>query len=136
MTTKLSKKPRAHYDCTNCPAYCCSIYERVAVKQRDLRRLARHFGLTHEAAKDRFTKLHGRERVLRRQKDPILGRACMFLDVETRGCTIYEARPEVCRDYPGRPRCGYYDVLEFERETQGDRSVVPLVQISFLKKRA
>jgi Fe-S-cluster containining protein len=131
----MSEKPPVAYDCTRCMAYCCSIYERVAVEQGDLRRLARHFGLTMKAAEARFTKRYGKERILRRKKDAVLGRACRFLDPETRGCTIYEARPEVCRDYPGRSRCGYYDVLQFERKTQEDPSVVPLIQITFQNRK-
>ncbi|WP_437600615.1 YkgJ family cysteine cluster protein [Sorangium sp. So ce590] len=131
MTTTLKAKRRVSYDCSKCPAYCCSIYERVEVTPRDMRRLARHFGLTLEAAEERFTKRYSGERILRRQSDPVLGRVCRFLDLTTRGCTIYEARPEVCRDYPGKPRCGYYDVLQFERETQDDPNVMPLVQITF-----
>jgi len=136
MSTNDKATPRAAYDCTKCPAYCCSIYERVEVKKRDIQRLARHFGLTIPAAERRFTKLYGKERILRRQADPLLGRACRFLNLETRGCTIYEARPQVCRDYPGRPRCGYYDVLQFERETQSEGDdVLPLVQITFRSQR-
>ena len=33
-------KPRSYYDCVDCPAYCCSVYERVQVTPRDVRRLA------------------------------------------------------------------------------------------------
>lgn len=135
MTTTLKAKLRVSYDCSKCPAYCCSIYERVEVKQRDLQRLARHFGVSVEVAAQRYTKLYGKERILRRQVDPLLGRVCRFLDLATRGCTIYEARPEVCRDYPGRPRCSYYDVLQFERETQDEPDVIPLVQITFRSKK-
>ena len=50
----------------------------------------------------------------------------MFLDLKTRRCTVYEARPAVCRDYPDRPRCGYYDFLKWEREFQDDPDFVPL----------
>ncbi|EYF03921.1 YkgJ family cysteine cluster protein [Chondromyces apiculatus] len=128
-------KPRIHYDCTKCPAFCCSIYERVVVTQRDVKRLARHFELTHEEAERRFTKRNGDERILRRQKDPLLGQTCRFLDLETRGCTIYHARPQICREYPGRTRCGYYDILQFERATQEDDSVLPLIQLRFLKPK-
>lgn len=136
MTTKSKAKPRVDYDCTKCPAFCCSIYERVEVKPRDLQRLARHFGLSVAAAERRFTKRYGdKERVLRRQVDPLLGRTCKFLNLETRGCTIYEARPQVCREYPGRKSCGYYDVLQFERETQGDPDVLPLIQITFRTRK-
>jgi Fe-S-cluster containining protein len=73
-------------------------------------------------------------RVLRRQKDPVFGRACRFLNLETRGCTIYHARPKACREYPGRSRCSYYDVLRFEREIQQDQDIVPIVRLTFLKR--
>jgi Fe-S-cluster containining protein len=55
----------------------------------------------------------------------------MFLDQKTRGCTIYKGRPAVCRAFPGRSRCAYYDLLKFEREQQGDENVVPVVTITF-----
>ena len=33
---------------------------------------------------------------------------CVFLDPLTRSCTVYERRPEVCRDFPAiGPRPGY-----------------------------
>ena len=44
----------------------------------------------------------------------------MLLDQEKRRCTVYEARPGVCRKYPDSNRCGYYDFLKFEREAQDD----------------
>jgi Fe-S-cluster containining protein len=124
-------KPRAQFDCARCPAYCCAIYERVAVSKRDVERLAKHFGVTVETAMERYTKLYNGERVLRRTADPIFGKACLFLDRETRGCTIYHARPSTCREYPGRSRCSYYDVLQFERQQQNDPEALPLVQITF-----
>ena len=125
------EQPRVHFDCSKCPAYCCSVYERVTVTPRDIKRLAKHFNLTFEQARRRHTKMHGGERVLRRAPDPIFGEACKFLDRETRGCTIYHARPGVCREYPARTRCAYYDLLKFERQQQGDNTVIPLVQITF-----
>lgn len=127
--------PRAHYDCTDCPAYCCSIYGRVEVTPTDLTRLATHFGLSEDEAARVYTTRSDGERVLRRKKDKLLGEACRFLDAKTRGCTIYEARPQVCRDYPGKPRCAYYDVLKFEREVQGDDTVLPLFNITFRPSR-
>jgi hypothetical protein len=119
------------YDCNKCIAYCCSIYERVQVTPRDIRRLAAHFRLLPELATARFTKLFGKERILRRRADPIFGQACMFLDRETRKCTIYHARPDVCRNFPDTSRCAYYDLLSFERKQQNDPDVLPLVKITF-----
>ena len=126
-------KPRVYFDCTKCPAYCCSVYERVQVTKRDLNRLARYFNVSVETARRRYTLMHKEsgERVLRRVKDAIYPETCMFLDQETRGCTIYHGRPAVCREYPARTRCAYYDLLQFERRQQDDETVVPLVQITF-----
>ncbi len=125
------EQPRTYFNCSKCPAFCCAIYERVVVTKRDLNRLAKHFGVAVDQAARRYTRMVSGERVLRRSRDPIFGKACMFLDKETRGCTIYHGRPEVCREYPARARCAYYDVLQFERCQQDDPNVIPLVQISF-----
>ncbi|MBA3804277.1 MAG: YkgJ family cysteine cluster protein [Acidobacteria bacterium] len=133
--TLTDEQKKVQYDCSKCPAYCCSIYERVEVTKRDLNRLAKYFKMTVEATEKRYTKRHSGERVLRRKKDPIFGMACQFLDPETRGCTIYHGRPNVCREYPARTRCSYYDLLQFERRQQDDVNVLPLVQITFRKVR-
>jgi len=127
----IGKQP-SYYDCSRCPAYCCSVYERVRVTKRDLKRLANHFGIGVRRAVQRFTTTYESERILRRKADPIFGKACKFLDPVTRQCTIYDARPKVCRDFPSRARCAYYDLLRFERRLQGDETAVPLVQITFL----
>lgn len=125
------EQPRVYFDCAKCPAYCCAIYDRVQVTKRDINRLAKHFGVSVEEATARYTKTWGGERVLRRKKDVIFKEACQFLDPETRGCTIYHARPTVCREYPNRSHCAYYDLLKFERQQQDDPTVLPLVQITF-----
>ena len=124
-------KPRSYYDCVACPAFCCSVYERVQVTPRDLRRLAKHFGVSEEVAKDRYTKMYAGERVLRRKKDHLFGQACQFINPETRGCGIYHARPAVCREFPTSTRCAYYDLFQFEKEQQDDPDTLPVVQITF-----
>lgn len=119
------------YDCDKCVAYCCSIYDRVQVTPRDIRRLAVHFRVLPEVASQRFTKLFGKERILRRKADRLFGQACMFLNQETRKCTIYQVRPAVCRDFPDSSRCAYFDLIEFERKQQNDADAIPLVKITF-----
>jgi len=128
-------QPRAYFDCNKCPAYCCSVYERVQVTKRDITRLAKHFGVSYETARRRYTKDYQGERVLKRVADEIFPETCMFLDQEKRCCTIYHARPGVCREYPARARCAYYDLLRFERIQQDDATVIPLVQITFREVR-
>jgi Fe-S-cluster containining protein len=115
---------RVLYDCDKCPAYCCS-YDRINVTKTDVKRLARHFGLTVEKTQGRYTKISHGERVLRHQQDHIFDRVCEFLDTKTRRCTIYDARPTVCRQFPEGRRCGYYDFLSWERERQDDPEFIP-----------
>ena len=109
------------YDCSRCPAYCCT-YARIGVTPRDIARLAARFAVTVEEATRRFTQkgYEKGERILRHRKDEIFGTACRFLDKETRKCTIYEHRPSICRAYPATRRCGYYEFLKFERNAQED----------------
>jgi Fe-S-cluster containining protein len=127
MTTPNDAPParKPSYDCLKCPAYCCS-YDRIIVENKDLRRLAKHFGIELETARRRFTKVMEGEQVLRHQKDKVYGSVCMFLDIKTRRCTIYDARPGVCHEYPDKPHCGYYDFLKWERTHQEDEKFIPL----------
>jgi len=133
MAKKITdEQPRVYFDCAKCPAFCCAVYERVEVHAKDLKRLARHFGVTVATAARRYTKMNGEERVLRRKPDPILGESCQFLDRATRRCTIYTARPDTCRNYPNRVRCAYFDLLQFERRQQQDQpNVIPLIKLTF-----
>jgi uncharacterized protein len=124
-------QPRAYFDCNKCPAFCCSVYERVRVTKRDVTRLAKHFGVPYEVAWRRYTKDWENERVLKRVEDYIFGETCTFLDQRTRRCTVYTARPGTCREYPARSRCAYYDLLQFERKQQGNDTVVPVIQLTF-----
>jgi hypothetical protein len=124
-----NKTIRISYDCSKCPGYCCS-YPRIEVKDRDVERLAKHHGLSFEQAERKFTRWYasdeGRERILRHQKDSIYGSICRFFDTDARRCTIYAARPTVCRQYPNGSKCGYYDFIRFERKHQDDPDFVPL----------
>lgn len=121
---------KAQYDCTNCLAFCCTIYERVGTEEHDIQRLADHFGVSFKTAKRKYTEIRHGDRVLKRQPDPLLGETCKFLDLDTRMCTIYDARPDTCREYPPTKKCVYYDVLQFEREHQGTNDVVINFELS------
>ncbi len=116
------------YDCSKCPGYCCS-YDRIPISDFDIRRLAKHFGIPFATARRRFTYPHVhdgvQETLLRHPRDHVYKSICRFFDREERRCTVYAARPNVCRRYPSGPRCGYYEFLAFEREQQGDEEFVP-----------
>jgi hypothetical protein len=115
------RAPRTFYNCLKCPAYCCS-YDRIVLSSADVERLARHFNLSVEETKRRYTKAGTEpgEVIMRQKKDEHFNLVCQFLDGETRRCTIYDGRPRICREFPGSNRCGYYDFLSFERRAQED----------------
>ncbi len=118
-------RPRPQYNCMKCPGYCCS-YPRIPVTESDVARLAQHFDITPVQARRRFTRKGGEEgeQVLRHQSDPVFDSICRFFDTDQRRCTVYEHRPEACREYPGTTRCGYYDFLASERRRQEDPDLV------------
>jgi Fe-S-cluster containining protein len=110
----------AVYNCSKCPGYCCS-YPLIPLNKRDVARLAKHFGLTFEKAQKKFTKVDAEAPyAMRRKDDEHFGKICQFFDTEERRCTIYHARPTICREYPGSKSCGYYDFLLSERNSQED----------------
>ncbi len=118
------------YDCSKCPGYCCS-YHIIPVTRRDLKRLATHFAITVGRVKAKFVVKNDEEHrkdgefKMRRKADEYFGRICRFFDTEKRCCTVYAARPAICRAYP-TGRCGYYDFLANERSTQEDPELVAL----------
>ena len=121
-------KPRLRYNCSKCPGYCCS-HARIAVSDFDIARLARHFDLTTGQAK-RASPITTRPRksTSRSCGTSVItstSRSAASSTPSERRCTIYEARPNVCRKYPYGNRCGYYDFLKFEREHQDDDEFIP-----------
>jgi Fe-S-cluster containining protein len=138
LSKKMGVNPvKVDYDCGQCPGYCCS-YPRIVVSEDDIERLANHLGLSRKKAESRHTRRYKfasddpseavDERILKHKKDPIYGSICGFFDTKKRRCTIYEGRPEVCREYPNGKTCGYFSFLKFERKQQGDKTFVPLLR--------
>lgn len=113
------------YDCSKCPGYCCS-YDHIEVTANDARRLAKHFDMPETAFSQRYLKIvPDGYQVLRHRKDHIYKSMCVFFDQEERRCTVYKARPHVCRSYPNGNTCGYYSFIKFERDHQDDPEFVP-----------
>ena len=82
-------------DCLRCPSLCCRMAGYVEVSSYDIKRLAKHLGLTPT----QFDEKHVVERK-RRGKKRIKAEfaTCQFLGADRR-CTVYEARPTDCRGY-------------------------------------
>lgn len=82
-------------DCLKCPALCCRMAGYVRVSQADIRRLAKHLGLsTAEFERRHIVEVtkEGEKRIKEGYK------TCQFLDANRR-CSVYAARPHDCRGY-------------------------------------
>ncbi len=100
--------------CTGCFGGCCTM--PVEVKLSDLIRLGL---VTQDEADGSIKKVakrlikEGYVTSYRQGTDLFMlsqkaNRDCYFMDTKTRLCTVYEKRPEVCRQFPSiGPRPGY-----------------------------
>lgn len=84
-------------DCTAC-GHCCRTLQ-IVVDDFDIRRLAKRLGQKPEVVKRKYvTREKDGELVFNRQP-------CPFLDGNL--CTVYEDRPQACRDYPFLHESGF-----------------------------
>jgi Fe-S-cluster containining protein len=84
----------APLDCNHC-AFCCKMAGYVEVSNYDIRRLARHFGLTAQQFEEQHV-VHVTRAGKKRIKDELT--TCQFLGKD-HSCTVYDARPTNCRGY-------------------------------------
>ncbi len=101
--------------CVKCRGNCCSM--PVEIKAADLIRLnlATEDELNNSIKKTaKKLKKQGTIASYREGTDLFMlsqkaNSDCIFLDSLTRFCTVYDLRPETCRDFPSRvgPRVGY-----------------------------
>lgn len=90
-------------DCLAC-ANCCKTTSPIFY-QRDIERLSGRMNIRPSAFIDKY--LH-----LDEDKDYVLnGAPCVFLDGENY-CTVYEDRPNACREYPHTKRKRFHQVLD------------------------
>lgn len=82
-------------DCLKCPGLCCKMAGHVQVSRHDIRRLARHLGLSPAQFEEKHVV-----KITRRGKKRIKSayETCQFLAAD-RTCKVYEARPTDCRGY-------------------------------------
>jgi len=79
------------------PRYCCT-YTDIEVDVARHRAAGRHFGVDYELAKNAHP-LHAKKKapMLRHRRTGSSTRRAPSLDQEKRSCTVYDARPGVCR---------------------------------------
>jgi hypothetical protein len=82
------------FQCQRCGA-CCKQPGFVYLKEGDAERLAAHLGMDIYQFTETYCLLMDRQHLaLKKHPDE----TCLFLGAE--GCTVYEARPRQCRDFP------------------------------------
>jgi len=84
------------FHCTQCGACCSGEPGFVFVTADEIARLAEHFEMDVAAFERKFVRRAGRRKSLVEYPDG----DCIFLDPDTRRCTVYEARPTQCRTWP------------------------------------
>ena len=92
---KLAEEIEEKIDCRTC-ANCCKVAE-TNLTERDVERLAWSMRISPKQFVDQFTTNSAQEE----EEEIILRRTdagCIFLDGND--CTVYEVRPDTCRDFP------------------------------------
>ncbi len=92
LTRELHDDAFARIDCTRC-ANCCKTMP-PALSDADVDRIAGHLGMTREAFIETYLLPNREEGGYDMKELP-----CPFLGEDDR-CTIYDARPDVCRRFP------------------------------------
>jgi uncharacterized protein len=91
-------------DCLQC-ANCCKTTSPIFYA-KDIERAAKHL---------RIKALHFEQQYLRVDEDGdyVLKQSpCAFLDEQDNTCSIYDARPTACREYPHTNRKNFYQITE------------------------
>ena len=103
--------------CLKCASFCCKLAGYVEVRGPDIRRLAKHLGLTVRQFEEKHIVEVTRkgEKLIKSGYD-----TCQFLD-ENRRCTVYAARPRDCREYIcwDQHDTTVYDFAKFYQQTIG-----------------
>lgn len=90
----VASEVQQHIDCTAC-ANCCR-HSVVPVNEHEIEEIARRLCATPEAVARIYTVPDADAPASRTLRNS--GEGCVFLDGNL--CSIYEARPKTCRDFP------------------------------------
>jgi Fe-S-cluster containining protein len=92
--------------CNYCPGYCCYRLPGATlfIRNEDINRMARHFGISDGEVRKRFLE---NKNTFKTRDDG----SCILLahDRLCKRCTIHEARPKQCSDFPYDKPCPYLE---------------------------
>jgi Fe-S-cluster containining protein len=84
------------FTCTECGDCCSGAPGYVWVTNEEIEALAAVVGITAEAFEDQYVRRVG----VRKSLKEFPSGDCVFLDSQTRKCSVYQARPRQCRTWP------------------------------------
>lgn len=84
------------FECTQCGACCSGAEGYVWVEQSEIEAMATLMEMEIEAFEHKFVRRVGQKKSLVEYPDG----DCVFLDPDTRKCSVYSARPIQCRTWP------------------------------------
>lgn len=84
------------FECTQCGGCCSGEPGFVWVNSDEVHALADAMNMDEDQFRDKFVRRIGSRSSLKEYPDG----DCIFLDPQTRGCLVYEARPTQCRTWP------------------------------------
>lgn len=89
-------KDGLRFSCTQCGNCCTGAPGYVWVNAEECAALAAQLGLSIDDFNSKYVRQIGiRKSLIERPNGD-----CIFFNQETRGCTVYEARPRQCRTWP------------------------------------
>lgn len=98
LVFKLNEIITPQIDCTQCGNCCRSLM--INVDATDAQRLADYLNISQEAFEEKFIEHSTHSSLAVMNKIP-----CHFL--KDNKCTVYQARPTECREFPGLHRAGF-----------------------------
>jgi Fe-S-cluster containining protein len=90
-------KDGLQFQCTGCGDCCTGAPGFVWVTNDEIELLASEVGLDVVAFERKYVRSIGARKSLKERKKSY---DCVFLDGETRKCSVYKARPRQCRTWP------------------------------------
>jgi Fe-S-cluster containining protein len=89
---KIAQEVEDQIDCTAC-ANCCRV-ATTTLQDRDVEHLSKYLRLPRQKFLDEYTQVSEEEGLILKRNE----NGCIFLDGNL--CSIYEARPSTCVDFP------------------------------------
>lgn len=115
LVHEILQSVESQIDCTKC-ANCCRVMQ-TAVEPEDIDRLAERLGISHQEFEDQYKAEENY------WGDTVIPEMpCPFLDDCV--CTVYDARPSNCRDYPHIQKDGFRSRM---LSVLGNAEVCPIV---------